>query len=505
MVETLVTASPREAHVGAKRGTTLKWIVALAAVAPGLTLLSDSSEIPMSVHALAWGAWMLTLWPAWTYLRMPVGGRPSVPFFPLVAVTFGLYFALQVALGEDNQFYRMVLGATPRLDPVSDYADPIALFISGWILLMAGHAFAKRAWPARHRVFEAEYGVRVDAGFALSLAGLALYALISLGLVPASLLGLASFLSNLGLAGIAILVVMHARGQLNRTQQYSMFGVIAAAVIIRLATGFVANVAFLLIAVFASRWIALRRLSWKTLLLVAVCVAAWIASKGVMNDFRQRVWRGTEGQTLTGRIDVLSRLTEAAFRSKGVTGAVMAGAETIVPRSANIDIFADVIRQTPGVVPFWRGDSYVALIGTIVPRFLWPDKPKMELGQAFGHRYHYLGARDYHTSVNCPYVIEFYANFGASGVILGMLLVGLIFGLLEGLVNVPGQPTIHSIAGLVLMLPLFNIESDFGLNFGGLFLNAIAFSLVLFALRRLPATSEGRGKPSTELAVAPLA
>jgi hypothetical protein len=58
--------------------------------------------------------------------------------------------------------------------------------------------------------------------------------------------------------------------------------------------------------------------------------------------------------------------------------------------------------------------------------------------------------------------------------------------------NNPGQDEILSLAGIVLMIPLTNIESDLSLGFGGLIMNGIAFWLVLRTIRRTVARDPGR-------------
>jgi hypothetical protein len=168
---------------------------------------------------------------------------------------------------------------------------------------------------------------------------------------------------------------------------------------------------------------------------------------------------------------------------EGFAGTLAGGQKAAATRSANLELFADVIRRTPDEIPYWGGRSYVALVGLAIPRVLWPDKPTHVLGQGFGRRYGYINDNDYYTSYNLPFLVEFYANFGALGVWMGMFIVGLIFRTLDGLVNRPRQPAIISSFGVVLLLPLLNIESDFSLIFGGLVLNGVALWMLLRATR----------------------
>jgi len=145
------------------------------------------------------------------------------------------------------------------------------------------------------------------------------------------------------------------------------------------------------------------------------------------------------------------------------------------------------VRQTGTTVPFWDGETYLSLVGFAVPRFIWPSKPTKTLGQDFGHRYGYLDSWDTWTSINLPFLIEFYANFGEIGVLIGMVIVGLIYRLLDNDLNRAGQPLQVTICSLVLLVPMLNIESDFSLVFGGLFMNGVALWGLLIALSQLPA------------------
>ena len=145
---------------------------------------------------------------------------------------------------------------------------------------------------------------------------------------------------------------------------------------------------------------------------------------------------------------------------------------------------AFAIDRVPSLIQYFDCESYADIPLEIVPRFLWRDKPAKMLGYEFGHRYHYLAEWDYSTTINFPFLIEFYANFGVLGVLIGMLLVGIIYATIERFVNVPGQSLLVSVMGLGLLLPLGNVESDFSLVFGGLFLNGLAVYLVLRSAQR---------------------
>jgi hypothetical protein len=229
--------------------------------------------------------------------------------------------------------------------------------------------------------------------------------------------------------------------------------------------------------------------SW--LLGAMFAAALFVSLRGVAWDYRRQVWFGATEVSVAQRPRVYLGLLAVRVQNDGVFGAVTHGLEVVTSRSANLDLFADVIRRTPDEVPYWNGSTYVSLVGAFVPRVLWPTKPTKALGQEFGHRYGYLHREDVSTSINLPYLVEFYANFGRAGVVLGMLVVGMILSVLERFVNRPGQSFLVSAAGIVLLLPLLNIESDFSLVFGGLFLTGAALYLTVRWLSSSSASIRG--------------
>ncbi len=137
-----------------------------------------------------------------------------------------------------------------------------------------------------------------------------------------------------------------------------------------------------------------------------------------------------------------------------------------VTRVSQILPFSHVVEQTPASVPYWGGLTYKPLITSLIPRILWPGKPKETIGNVFGHRYGFLEEGDIRTSVNIPWITELYANFGRSAVTIGMIVFGLFYGLLEKVMNEPGMAGAEWQIGAVILLPLAFPESNFSVMVG---------------------------------------
>jgi hypothetical protein len=329
----------------------------------------------------------------------------------------------------------------------------------------------------------------------LMIAGLLLESYRLVRQIPVEVAGILKFVSTLGWFGSGILVTMATRRRLNIPYRLLTFGGVAAFLLMAVGSGSVANAAFYGAVVFVSAWIGLGRLRLSWIVGAALGITLIISLRGVSEQYRKVVWFAGEGGGVVSRTKLFFKLLDARVQSDGVDGAVSKGFETSAGRSANLDLLADVIIRTPREIPYWGGQTYLSLVGSFVPRVLWPDKPTKELGQAFGHRYGYIGSSDTNTALNLPILVEFYANFGIAGVIAGMFLVGLIYFVLDRTVNNPGQDSLHSLVGVVILIPLANIESEFSLGFGGLILNGAALWFVLRTIRRSGMANNRAGPP----------
>jgi hypothetical protein len=124
------------------------------------------------------------------------------------------------------------------------------------------------------------------------------------------------------------------------------------------------------------------------------------------------------------------------------------------------------------------------LATNLVPRFLWKDKPAETLGQWFGHEYRILEPDDSITSINLPWIVEFYVNFGPLGIMIGMAVVGIMMALLERFFLNPDMTEVEVIAGWALLFRLFYQESNVSLMLGGLLLQVIFMGVLLFVVLR---------------------
>jgi hypothetical protein len=458
----------------------LRILVVLIALVPLLVPSDRYVVVPDHVRLQSGLLWVLCWVPAFVYLLMDPVRRPPLPFFPIIGVAHGLYYALQLTLGVDNANTVALITYDP-LDPRRDYELPIQLALIGWICLLIGYYTTRALTPARPISMPTGLGVRAIRTWAVRLlvGGLMMEVARQALPVPVVLRGALHFATMLSQVGMMLLIVLNVRRQLDRSHRIVLYGGLAGILLLAIGTGSIANGLFAGLAAALATWAGGQRIrAWWVVIAIPV-LATFVSLRGVAMDYRRVAWFTNEQLPVVQRSQVLLGILAQRVESEGVLGTVEHGWEVVSTRSANLDLFADVVRRTPRHVPYWNGQTYLSLIGIAVPRILWPGKPQKQLGQDFGHRYGYLGEWDRSTSVNLPYFVEFFCNFGAWGVLFGMLAVGFIYAWLEQRLNTPGQSILVSVCAIALLLPLINIESDFSLVFGGLLLNGVALWLVL--------------------------
>jgi len=461
--------------------TGLKLITAGIAAVPVIGL-GAPSEVPFESRVFASILWVLCLLPTWLYLHVPERRRPPIPFLPLIGAVYLFYYPLHIVLGQSSVNYLF------RLDPGFDYDRPVQFALAGWVALLIGYyGGAPLRLNTPFRSFRpTDLGALKSWGKLLVWGGLVFDAARQVVPIPIVLRGLLHFTSMFSLLGIALLTILAVQKRLTRRERWALYIAITLTALLRAGSGLVSNVVILAITTFLAVWAGGGRLGIRWIAIAALSLAAMVAMRSVAMEYRARSWFAETQLSLVGRAGLMGRLMASKVANEGVVATVEDGWKIVAGRSANLDLLADVVRQTGSTVPFWGGETYLSLVGFAVPRFIWPSKPTKTLGQDFGHRYGYLDSWDTWTSINLPFLIEFYANFGEIGVLIGMVIVGLLYRLLDNDLNRPGQPLQVTICSLVLLVPLLNIESDFSLVFGGLFMNGVALWGLLMALSQLP-------------------
>ena len=170
-----------------------------------------------------------------------------------------------------------------------------------------------------------------------------------------------------------------------------------------------------------------RKLPVRALLLIVPYVLFFQPGK---TDFRRIFWAG---QTQATTFEKIEFWVEASLKKWEGTLDDPSGEQwrsmftSVLMRTTLLTQAANVIEQTPAIVPYQYGRLYSYVVINWIPRFLWPDKPTMnEANQFYQVAYQVTSQRDLSSvSIAVGVLTEGYINFGWFGPPLVMFLVGV--------------------------------------------------------------------------------
>lgn len=105
--------------------------------------------------------------------------------------------------------------------------------------------------------------------------------------------------------------------------------------------------------------------------------------------------------------------------------------ETFLKRSSLKGNLELVLAKTGEQVAFQEGRTLWPIVTAFAPRLLWPDKPDAAAGQLFNQEFKV--SADRRTYISPTHLGELYWNFGWAGILIGMPLIGILMGTVNGL------------------------------------------------------------------------
>jgi hypothetical protein len=433
------------------------WLIGVAALGVLMLAVNPYSR-PLWLGALATLVFWLGSLPMYYFLKR--GRSSQLPGFELhaifLAVCFGLagFFSLpQEGLGQ---------GLT---DEAMGWALSVAL--TSVLALSAGYYGSASLWRGvKPWLNRWSRGPQTLGQFGFACVTLAVPMEFARELFVVS--GLSQAVSILINLGFYVLLLLSLGGQLGRLGRFVVYFVItpwmcfyASGLRTGQLAGIVTSIVWITLIIFRVK----RRLPWSLLVISGLI---FIVFQPVKFHVRSLSW-GAE-RTLSSAETII-----AYWQGLGdVYGSVSDGlarksqaVDNAFSRINHLQTLAVVVRDTPDLVPFQLGQTYVPLFTKPIPRFLWPDKPVENIGNLWAQHYGLLGADDVSTSFNLPWVVEMYFNFGWWGVVLGLAGVGAVLRFLwERHFSAP-QGAIEYAFGLMILAAVCFAESNVSLQVGG--------------------------------------
>lgn len=125
------------------------------------------------------------------------------------------------------------------------------------------------------------------------------------------------------------------------------------------------------------------------------------------------------------RIDLAVGIVEVFFSGEWFYQDTVSIAASSIGRGL-LEYFALVVSQSGENVEYFNGETFLRGFEIVIPRFMYPDKPDMNIGNWTAQSFGAIGSLDNLTNLSPTFVGEFYMNFGILGVFIGMFLMGIM-------------------------------------------------------------------------------
>jgi hypothetical protein len=427
-------------------------------------------------------AFVLLLAPWWSYGQWQKSGNRGLPLFAGVAIMYWLYFDMQLFWGD-----RSVLDWRHPGRQVGDTAitETMLLVVAGVISLWFGMAskLGRQMAPKRFPECSANASGIVYLQVVVAVATVAGMSNIPMLIAGEGFRQIVEILEGtVSMAAFVILLCRVLEGKSALFDRLFVVGVVVFRLVLGVSSGWMGSAVVLAMVCSLVYLHKRRKLPVIALAVVIPYVLFFQVGK---TQFRNTFWYG---QVEAGRLEKIEFWLSASLEKwrrafddpSGVQ--LRSLAATSLARTSLLNQAANVVEQTPSVVPYQYGSLYSYLAVALVPRFLWPDKPSMNEANRFYQVAYGLTPerRLDRISVAVGILTEGYINFGWYGSILAMFLVGLLLDfwnetfLCEG-----GGPSLAAGIGIALLPQLFVVESQLAQYVSGILQHVMLTLLVL--------------------------
>jgi hypothetical protein len=201
------------------------------------------------------------------------------------------------------------------------------------------------------------------------------------------------------------------------------------------------------------------------------------------NEFRSRFWRGDSSashfERVTFWVNHSWRIWNIAIADPSGQGARDLAGNTL-NRFSLLQQTANVLELTPQVVPYQDGRLYSYMAITLIPRFVWPEKPSVnDANRWYQVSYRLTSPKELAgVSIAGGILAESYINFGWFGPLLVMFPLGIFLELFNRTFLCHTSGLLPNSLGVVLLPHLIGIDAQLAQYVAGL-AQQVAIALVV--------------------------
>lgn len=392
--------------------------------------------------------------------------RDLVLLIPIIQWIIGPW--LSYKFSTDEVFYYM---SVPEEQYMTFVVPAVLAFIIGIYLKI------NRSNPnMKEALFQIESVVKVNKNIDLLFIIVGIVANILNPHMPSSLIFFTFLFGNLQYVGLFLLLINKDR----KIKKILFAGVITIMSLIALARGMFQ----LLLLWFTFLFIIISFINntsnvKKIFIALSIFIVAFFV-QSVKSEFRSITWGA--GYENISNTEVFSELiSERLDRTELLTSEE--NVNNIIGRINQGWIISRIMRYVPTYEPFANGETIInAITGTLLPRFLNPNKVKAGNADAFVR---FTGRKLLSgTAMGMSVVGESYANFGKNGGVIFMFLFGLFLNLSHSFLisKLKDRPILLFFFPLIF-LQVVKAESNFMIILNHLIKSTIFVFLVLWGLK----------------------
>ena len=234
-----------------------------------------------------------------------------------------------------------------------------------------------------------------------------------------------------------------------------------------------------------------RRIPWTAIVMV---IASTFFLQVGKNEFRAVYWNTDASGDPIERAEFWLETSASSWLDALQRGGHADSGELAsrtLERASLLSQVAHVLEVTPSQIPYQGGQTYSYLAITLIPRFLWPDKPTVNVAnQYYQVAYGLTDTRNLDSvSIAVGSMAEAYINFGWLGVVGIMTAIGMMLRVYESMCKVDHSNTLVLAIVVGLLPQLLMIESQLGQYVAGL-IQQIVLNFSSWSCR---SPGEGRG------------
>jgi len=442
--------------------TRLAWTILYALVIYSFILIDKiSNTVSINKAYLALGIIWLGMLPTVKYLLN--NKRSPLPYFPLVGIFYASGFGLPIFITKEQK--------ESLFSIISVSNEALFLVLLG--LAEMNIAFYVFQYILRNRIIPIQLVGESNTDKLIRLLMIFIFTHILFIYIDfiKTIPSLGQLLEPIGFIAYGMFFILWSRGQLSSVSLKIFISIcFFLEVLKRFTSGLLAEVMILFLFLFLIIWCEKKRIP---IIFIGFITIFFIFFSSGKTEYRKLTWNGDYSDINTiekAKLFVeltIQRYTEPSNRLK-TEDEFESSTNSIVDRTAQIALFSRVMDDTPRLVPYWNGQTYLPVFTSFIPRILWINKPIENTGNVFGKRYNYLDNNDDITSINLPLIVEMYANFGELGVIIGMPLLGIFLAFIDLKFNSSKMNSLDLVIGATILVNLIFQESNLSLITGSL-------------------------------------